>query len=231
MKFPIVLRSKLKRWRTAGRQAIEASQADIERLETRVQELETQNESIRGYAQACADAIGTRLPGIDVNDASLINLVNKLIAELDDARANPEALQEIASMIGASEPTPRVVMDRIVYIAGYMEKSLGIIKSLTVDLKPVREWLKAVPGESTLHAAQRVVTTLEVAPGAAREVQKAREIVGAQGGETLVEALTKPIDFTVVIQHKGSEFLGGQLKHPGPYPKLGEIEVKIEEVK
>lgn len=214
--------------------------------------LSRENGSIQGYANSCCDLIGTRLPSIDTTSGNLLNLVAKLIAELDDARKyGPNGLVEAARLKPGEDLVDKIVdstlvneeilkllgvgtmaevVQRLKEMDELFRRTERLSKVLIDDIKPAREWLHAAPGESTVHAAQRVVLTLEVAHGAAEQVQKAREIVGAQGGETLLEALKRPRDFIISVKTRKGAVVGGQLKLVGEFPKVGDVELKTEEI-
>ena len=91
-------------------------------------------------------------------------------------------------------------------------------------------WLGQKEKESLRDAVQRVICTAEVAPGAAKELQAVRRLLDIPPGETVLQALRRPIKYLVKVNmHKGAA-TGVTVGCDTEWPPIGDVEMQVREL-
>ena len=244
-------------WRTLRQQAYRDGYENMRNLlgseRDRVAELELQVQSMSKAAQACAEEITCALPALEDGDWGLLVLTRKLTNELADARAELLAIDEalalekgecrahrisqlsckasIAMAVAEALQVPvSIAPNKMMEVCRKVIVCSDYYKDLAKTLKDMATWLGQKEKESLRDAVQRVICTAEVAPGAAKELQAVRRLLDIPPGETVLQALRRPIKYLVKVNmHKGAA-TGVTVGCDTEWPPIGDVEMQVREL-
>lgn len=241
------LQRDLKNSRFACEQVI----LQAERLAERVRIQEGQIESQIDAATGTVEDVLKVLPGIS-GDFGMRQIVRKLIYEVMDARAelkaarNAAALEKVDSVslpdriksLSARAAIHDALMD---YFGaknydGILEavRAVGSQKEVNeiilAEVESIRKWLGAKEKETLRQTIQRVLLTLEVSPGAAKELMQVRNALEIAPSESVLQAIQAPMTFTVMVNRAKGKIVGASVVSDRAWPAIGDADLVVKDV-